>query len=121
MTQRTPWIVAGLAVVIAVLVVSVTAFVAMNGDDDDHMGRIDNDYMGMMGAMGRMDSDDMLERMRSILGEQDYQQMLAHMAAHRAGGAMRDDAGIDGMMHRMMDGMMQQMPADSDHIMPGGR
>lgn len=67
----------------------------------------------MMRAMGRMDSDDMLAGMRSILGEQDYQQMLAHMAAHRAGGAMRDDAGIDGMM--------QQMPADENDVMPAPR
>lgn len=119
MTQKSPWIIAGLSVVIAIVVVSVAAVVAMN--DDDHMGRIDNDYMGMMSAMGRMDSDDMLAGMRSVLGDQDYQQMLAHMAAHRAGGAMRDDSDIDGMMHRMMDGMMQQMPADAHDVMPGPR
>lgn len=119
MNQKAPWIVAGLSVVIAVLVVSIAVIAATS--DDDHMGRVNNDYMGMMGAMGRMDSDDMLARMHSILGEQDYQQMLAHMAAHRAGGAMGDDAGINGMMHRMMDGMMQQMPADENDVMPGPR
>ena len=118
MTEKMPWIIAGLSVVIAAVALSVAAVVAMNGDDT---GRAANDYMGMMRSMGRMDSDDMLARMRSILGEQDYQKMLAHMAAHRAGGPMRDDAGIDGMMHRMMDGMMQQMPPDSDDVMPRPR
>jgi hypothetical protein len=25
---------------------------------------------------------------------------------------------MDGMMHRMMDGVMEQMPADPDNVMP---
>lgn len=76
-----------------------------------------NGYQGMMQAMGRMDSEVMLQRMQQVLSPEDYQRMLQHMAAHRSGGMMPMDSQIDGMMHRMMDGMLQQMP-DSHGRMP---
>jgi len=31
---------------------------------------------------------------------------------------MTDDPDIDAMMHEMMDGMMRQMPADGDGMLP---
>jgi hypothetical protein len=74
--------------------------------------------MGMMQAMGDMDSDRMLTGMREVLGPDRYQRMLEHIAEHRKGGSMTGSAGMDGMMHQMMDGMMQQMPGDQKNIMP---
>lgn len=76
--------------------------------------------MGMMQAMGRMDSDEMLSRMEGILGPERYQAMVTHTAEHRRGTAMTPGSGIDGMMHMMMDGMMNQMPADRNNMMPMG-
>ena len=77
-----------------------------------------NSYQGMMQAMGRMDSDAMLQRMQQVLSPEDYQLMAQHMAAHRAGGAMPMDPRVDGIMHRMMDGMLQQMPDNRGGMMP---
>lgn len=105
---------------------AVTLGVVIATDDDDMMsgqGHRDGDdhFQGMMGAMGSMDSDDMLEHMRQVLGEDGYQRMLNHMADHRDGGPMTGDTDVDEMMHQMMDGMMQHMPADQNDIMPPGR
>ena len=105
---------------------AVTLGVVIAVDDDDMMagqGHIDGDdhFQGMMGAMGSMDSDDMLEHMRQVLGEDGYQRMLNHMADHRDGEQMAGNSDIDEMMHQMMDGMMQHMPADANNIMPPGR
>jgi hypothetical protein len=119
MSEKTPWIIAAVASVVAVAGIAAMAVSAM--DEDDHMIRAENGYMGMMRGMGQMDSDEMLAGMRSILDEDDYAEMLEHMAAHRAGGALNYSGGIDGMMHRMMDGMWQQMPMDGDDLMPGQR
>jgi hypothetical protein len=69
-----------------------------------------------MQAMGNMDSDEMLARMRAILAPEGSEQMLDHMAEHRGGGGA--GPGMDGMMHQLMDGMMQQMPADQNNVMP---
>jgi putative AlgH/UPF0301 family transcriptional regulator len=74
--------------------------------------------MGMMQAMGNMDSDRMLVAMKEVLGPEAYQRMLDHIAEHRKGGAMAGNAGMDSMMHQMMDDMMQQMPGDRENIMP---
>jgi hypothetical protein len=59
----------------------------------------------------------MLGHMREVLGPEGYQRMLDHIAEHRRGGGMHG-LGIDGIMHQMMDGMMQQMPADRNNVMP---
>jgi hypothetical protein len=104
---------------VAVVALAIGLIVSLAWDHDPgRMNAGSNDYMGMMDAMGRMDSDDMLERMQSILGTEGYDAMLAHMAEHRSGTAMAPGAGMDGMMHTMMEGMMDQMPADSDGRMP---
>jgi hypothetical protein len=103
----------------AVVALVVGLVVALAWDHDpDHMNARGNDYVRMMDAMGRMDSDEMLDRMRVILGEDRYQDMLAHMAQHRNGTAAAPGSGIEGMMHMMMDGMMNQMPADRNNMMP---
>ena len=75
-------------------------------------------FMGMMDAMGDMDSGTFVEYMRDVLGEDGFGRMLDHMREHRDGGPMTGDPTIDDMMHRMMDGMMEHMPADNG-VMPG--
>jgi len=110
--------IAGLTAGVAVLIIALA--IALSSDDDDGMGHMNqtNGYTGMMQAMGNMDSDRMLERMREVLGAEGYQRMLDHIAEHRKAGQMSGNAGMDSMMHQMMDGMMQQMPADRNNVMP---
>ncbi|MPZ50908.1 MAG: hypothetical protein GEU75_16680 [Dehalococcoidia bacterium] len=118
MTTQAKVIIGGLATVVVVL--SIALGVALASNDDDgmrHMNFDGNGYMSMMQAMGNMDSDEMLAQMERILGAEDYQRMLDHIAEHRRGGGMAGQ-GMDGMMHQMMDGMMQQMPADRYNVMP---
>ena len=88
-------IIAALGAIIVGLVV-VIGVMAVSGNDDD--GHVAGDmmsghygYMGMMGAMGRVDCEDMLTHMQEVLGEDDYQRMLAHMAEHQSGSMMGDD------------------------------
>jgi hypothetical protein len=68
--------------------------------------------------MGRMDSEQMLSMMRSTLGEEGYQRIVEHMAEHRNGIRSTYDNSPGGMMHQMMDGMMQRMPDDKNKTMP---
>ena len=111
-------IIAGLTTGVAILAIALA--VALSSDDDESVGHMNqtSGYMGMMHAMGNMDSDRMLVAMREVLGPEAYQRMLDHIAEHRKGGAMTGNAGMDSMMHQMMDGMMQQMPGDRENIMP---
>ena len=106
--------------VVAVVVLTASLVMALVWNGPDHMNARNNDYMVMMDAMGRMDSDEMLGRMEDILGPERYQAMVKHMAEHRQGTAATPGSGIDGMMHTMMDGMMNQMPADRNNMMPMG-
>jgi hypothetical protein len=78
----------------------------MSGTTGSGMG---TGFMGMMSAMGTMNTDAMQARMREVLGDSDYDAMLRHMAEHRAGMGMNYGPGAEGAMHRMMDGMMSQM------------
>jgi hypothetical protein len=104
----------------AVVVLTIGLVMALTLDNDTaHMNARSNNYMRMMDAMGRMDSDDMLSQMQSILGPEGYQTMLSHMAEHRAGMMTSTGDSIDGMMHMMMDGMMNQMPLNRN-MMPMG-
>lgn len=111
-------IIAGLTAGVALL--AVTLAVALSTGDDGGMGHMNqpNGYVGMMQAMGNMDSDGMLEQMREVSGPEGYQRMLDHIAEHRKGGQTAGNASMDSMMHQMMDGMMQQLPADENNIMP---
>ena len=106
----------------AVVMLAVALVVALHDDDDDDSTLAgmpgSGPYMGMMQAMGGMDSDAMLAQMRGALGDDAYEQMMQHFQNHHSSGPMTDDPGIDEMMHRMMDGMMQQMPSDSDGTLP---
>lgn len=121
MDRRARAIIAGLSAVVVALVVALFIVAANAGDDDgmaDHaMG---NSYMGMMQAMGEMDSDTMLNHMREVLEQDGYQRMLQHFQDHRNGRSASGDTAVDAMMHRMMDGMMQQMPDNSGRQMPMG-
>jgi hypothetical protein len=119
MNQQAKIIIAGLGAVAVALGVALTVSFA-SGNDIGMSGMTSGDpYMGMMQSMGNMDSDAMLEHMREILGEDGYQRMLAHMADHRNNAApTTGPTGVDDIMHRMMDGIMQQMPADSGGNMP---
>ena len=101
---------------LAALVVMVSVGVAVAVMNDDDMHQAQGGYAGMMGAMGDMDSDAMLARMQEVLGEKDYQRMLEHLQAHRSGTGT-DHEGIDQMMHRMMDGIMNEMPMDGGGMM----
>ena len=120
MNTQAKIIVAGLTAGVAVLAIAFA--VALLSDDDDGVGHMNqvSGYMGMMQSMGNMDSDRMLAAMRDVLGADGYQRMLDHIAEHRKGGQMAGNASMDSMMHQMMDGMMQQMPADSGGNMPMG-
>ena len=125
MTQQPKIIIAGLSAIIVALVIGLGFSLAMDGDDMDGNGMMgntgNNHSMGMMQAMGNMNSDAMLEHMREVLGSDGYQRMQSHMREHRNGAQMPNGSSVDDMMHRMMDGMMQQMPDDRNNMMPGGR
>ena len=95
------------------LLVAVVAFGVGLGvvfATDDEAG---DGSMGMMDAMGDMDSSAFAEHMRDVLGEDGFGRMLDHMREHRAGGPMTGDPTIDDMTHRMMYGMMEHMQAES--------
>ncbi len=108
-----------LGVAVAGLALALGIALARDNDDSPSMRPGMNGYAGMMGAMAMMDTETMLERMREVLGDDGYQAMLDHMQAHRNGTAGDTLPGVDGMMHRLMDGMMSMMPADAGgHMFP---
>ena len=121
MERRVQALVAVLGLAVVVLTAALVGVMRdsdTSGDAEHSIGS-KNASMGMMQAMGDMDSDAMLVRMREVLGEDGNQRMLTHMQDHRSGmpsrGASPD---VDGLMHQLMDGMMQQMPDDDGHRMP---
>ena len=77
-------------------------------------------YAGMMGAMGSGDSDQMLERMREVLSDEDYAAMRQHLEDHRSGNPMPSNADLDGMMHTMMGQVPGMMNSDG-MMTPGAR
>lgn len=111
---------------VTVVGLSVTLAVELRGGNGMPHGRGGQGFAGMVNAMGAMDSDAMMTQMRSAVGEARYQMMTQHMADHAVGRAEDSGAGVDGLMHMMMDGMMSEMPADSggrmfpNRDMPGG-
>lgn len=122
MNQQAKVLIAGFAALSVALAIALGVALATDEGDNDStfMGRDGDGYMGMMGSFGRMDSDEMLTMMRMVLSAEDYDEMLEHFAEHRSGADMPYDMGIDGMMHRMMDGFFERMPADGDGVMPMG-
>ena len=119
--NRPSWLVIG-GLSAAVVVLSVALAIVVVRDDPDTVDTaqmpMGGGYMGMMQAMGRMDSDVMLTHMRDVLGDEDYELMLAHLEEHRRGGPMTRHPEVDEMMHRMFDGMLELMPADRGGVMP---
>ena len=122
MNSQAKVIIGALAAAVVVLAVALGVALASDSDNDSdgmpHMGFEGDSYVGMMGAFGRMDSDEMLGMMQTVLGPEDYEEMLDHFTEHRGGTQMPHGPGIDGMMHRMMDGFFQRMPADENDLMP---
>ena len=111
-------VIAVLGSLVVVLGLALAVVLSTDAEDGDVFSHpMGDSYQGMMAAIGYRDSDQMLERMKEILGPDAYETMLQHMAAHRAG-ATASDATIDSMMHQMMDGMFQRMPADRHNLMP---
>jgi hypothetical protein len=122
MTKQAKITIGGLLTAIFILVIALGVSLATRHDGaSNNMGGSSDNYMGMMQAMGNMDSDAMLGQMKAILGDNGYQQLQQHMASHRNGIADANGSGTDGMMHQMMDGMMQRMPMDSQNTMPGAK
>ncbi len=115
MNTQAKFIIGGLAALVVVLCVALVA-VATN-DDDGHRTSQGDAYMGMMRSMGDMDSNGMLQNMKTVLGEDGYQRMMAHFRDHMSGN-MAGNAAVDNMMHGMMDGMISRMPADGDGMLP---
>ncbi|MGD9933418.1 MAG: hypothetical protein AB7T37_06840 [Dehalococcoidia bacterium] len=108
-----------LGIAVAGLALALGIALARDSDDSVTMRPGMNGYAGMMGALAMMDTDTMLQRMREVLGDDGYQAMLDHMQAHRNGTASEAVPGVDGMMHRLMDGMMSMMPPDANgHMFP---
>ena len=122
MNARTTIAIGGLLAVVVGLGVALGVVLATDDANDagsvGHRMAAGDGSMGMMVAMGGMDSGTFVEYMRDVLGEDGFGRMLDHMREHRDGGPMTGDPTIDDMMHRMMDGMMEHMPADNG-VMPG--
>ena len=97
MTQQAKLVIVGLSLAVVSLVLVLAAVLASDDDGSmNHMGSSGDPYMGMMQAMGQMNSDQMLDMMRPILGPDGYQRMLEHMAEHRRGGMIPHGSGVDG-------------------------
>ena len=88
-----------------------------NRSDDHRMDRVQG-AAGMMSAMADRDSDAMLEHMKEVLGDDGFKRMQQHFQDHRSGASMTGMTDIDQMMHTMMDGIMANMPADSNNMLP---
>ncbi len=122
MDQRAKVIIGTLSVVVAVLAVLLTVSLTANRGGTPGVGampmNMSDPYVGMMQAMGGMNSDVMLTHMREVLGEDGYGRTTAHWRNHRAGGPVTGDPAVDELMHQMMDSMMQRMPADRGGMLP---
>lgn len=108
---------------VAVVGLAIAFGVALATDDDgssDHMMSQGEGFVGMMSAMSGADSDAMLTHMKGVLGDDGYTRMEQHFRDHQSGVSMSGMTDIDQMMHTMMDGMMAEMPADSNDILPVG-
>ena len=101
----------------AVIGLGIALGVALADDDepDGHMMDDGQGFAGMMSAMASLDSDAMLAHMKEVLGEDGFNRMQDHF---RGGTPMAGMTEIDEMMHKMMDGMMAEMTADSNDILP---
>lgn len=88
-----------------------------NGSATEMMNS-DDDAIGMMGAMGAMDSGEMMHRMRAMLGDDGFTAMMDHMMNHESI-SMTGIESVDEMMHQMMDAMMDHMMEADPSGIPG--
>jgi hypothetical protein len=116
MTVATRLLIGGLAAAVVGLTIALAAVLI---SDRGGGGNNSDPYFEMMGAIGRMDSDDMLSMMRGVLGQDGHDAMVAHMSQHRAGNYAETSPAIGSMMHQMMDGILQRMPMNRGGTMPG--
>ncbi len=93
------------AAVLAALAAGAAFVWADAADSHDHA----DGFGGMMESIGEGDHSDMMGHMRQVLTAEEYRLMEQHMADHANGGGMPMDPTMDGMMHRMMDGMIGSM------------
>ena len=124
MKTRTTIAIGGLLAVVVGLGVALGVVLATDDANDagsgGHRMAAGDGFMGMMDAMGDMDSGPFVEYMRDVLGEDGFGRMLDHLREHQDGGLMTGGQAADDMMHWMMDGMMEHMPADEGGVMSGG-
>ena len=101
----------------AVIGLGIALGVAL-ADDDEPDGHMMDDGQGvkeMTSAMASVDSDAMLAHMKEVLGEDGFNRMQDHF---RSGTPVDGMTEMDGMMHKMMEGMMAEMPAGSNDSLP---
>ena len=110
--------IAGLLLAVAGLGVALGVVLATDGDDDGHRMNQRQGVPGMMSAMADMDSDAMLAHMKEVLGDEGFRRMRQHFQDHGSGAPMTGMTDVDQMMHTMMDGMMAEMPADANNVIP---
>jgi hypothetical protein len=105
---------------IAVVGLGTALGIALASDEDgsDDQAMDGQGMTGMMSAMASMDSDAMLAHMKEVLGEDGFRRMQEHFQNHDSSMPMTGMTDVDTMMHAMMDGMMAEMPADSNNILP---
>lgn len=100
-------IVATLTLAVVGLSIGLGVALANGGDDESGMywRHHSGGYYGMMNAMGRGDWAGMRDYMRTVLGDEGYQQMSQHMKTDVCGwtAASNDPTGF---MHDMSYGMM---------------
>ena len=122
MKTRTTIAIGGLLAVVVGLGVALGVVLATDDANDAgsvaHRMAAGDGSLGMMVAMGDMDTDGFVDHMRDVLGEDGFGRMLDHLREHQDGGLMTGGQAADDMMHRMMDGVMEHMPADKGGVMP---
>jgi hypothetical protein len=107
----------------ALLVAGVAMAAGGDHDSDSSMGTMNSNdqFVGVMRAMGSMDYGQMQERMREVLGDDAYARMLDHMDNNHQPMPMSGTASIDQMMHYMMDGMLGAMHGSAGTATPTSR
>ena len=122
MNARTTIAIGGLLAVVVGLGVALGVVLATDDANDagsvGHRMAAGGGPMSMMVAMGGMDSGTFVDHMRDVLGEGRFGRMLDHLREHQDGGLMTGGQAAGDMMHRMMDGVMEHMPADKGGVMP---
>ncbi len=89
------WVIIGIvAAVVVAIAIGLGMSLAMDGDGMHGDG---NPFFGMSGAMHDGDMDDMMSHMSSVMSDEDFATMQAHMQAHQAGSSMMHDGNMDAL------------------------